>query len=105
MENTVKENDLVLAENGPEVILATYDKNFPLNTTTFDYFLYRNGQDLASYGKAVNDGYFNLIQLKNNEGDVAERERSISSQIKEVINKNYKLSYSDEDFSVYKRIY
>lgn len=103
LKNNVKNNDLILAENGPEVTLAIYDINFPLNTTTFDYFFYNKSEDLKEYENAVNDGYFNFIELENDKASESERFKVIDSGIRKIIEENYKLAYSDNNYIVYKR--
>jgi hypothetical protein len=105
VENKVKKDDLILAENGPEVILATYNTNFPLNTTTFDYFDYKKSTDLESYRKAVLDGYFNLIEIETNNDMKTERFNQINDLVLQAVEENYKLAYSDEAYQVYLRRY
>ena len=94
-----------MAENGPEVILALYNQNFPLHTTTFDYIKYHDNENLDAYQSAVNDGYFNIIETENNEAERSERYEEINSQIQKGLQSNYYLTYSDENYLVYSRKY
>lgn len=103
INKSINENSLVLAENGPEIILSTYNINFPTHTSTFDYLKYGNSEDLVAYENAVNDGYFNIIELAKEDHDISERYIKINERIRGGLDSNYKLAYEDNDFKVFKR--
>ncbi len=102
----VSYGDKILTETGSPIILAVYDKNPPINTTTFDSFVYRKKEGAEAYRNAVADGYFKYIELldqTDDEGDVDFG--SIQGIVKSGMKKNYELIYKDNYSLLYKRKY
>jgi 4-amino-4-deoxy-L-arabinose transferase-like glycosyltransferase len=95
--------DKVLVESGAAPILATYDKNFPTNTSTFDYFKYGQLEGEEAYRKAVKDGYFDLIQLEENTHAKSSNVSNMHTMVAENISSSYQLAYSKDGFLVYRR--
>ena len=96
----VKTNDKILTENGGAVILSLYDITFPpKNIVTFDWIDYSNLQDENGYIQAVNDVYFDFIELDGQFSD----EDSLDGLIKDQMKNNYQLVYRKDNFDVYKK--
>lgn len=105
LSREVKNGDKVLAEIGAAAILATYEKNYPVNITTFDWFVYRDLKEEEAYLSAIKDGYFDLIEVESDRIPKEEREKRLSQLLRKNLNENYQQSYFDDIFLVYKRIY
>jgi hypothetical protein len=101
----VNRGDKVLAEVGASAILALYDKNYPLNITTFDWFEYRNLKGISAYVEGVRDGYFDVVEIEGDAELKDEIHEKISKAVWENIGENYNLIYSDGNYYVYKRKY
>ena len=105
IQQNVKAGDKILAESGSAVILATYYKNFPPNTSTFDWLEYRNQVGDKAYAMAVRDGYFDLIQLESNRNSKSERNANLSQLVKRNLDSNYVLIFEKDGFMLYKRAF
>ncbi len=101
LESMTKNDDLILAETGPIVILAVYDKTNPLSVTTFDYFEYRKLKGNAAYLQAVRDGYFDIIELD----DKAEATDTLRAEVRNILADKYNLVYKEAPFEIYERTY
>jgi hypothetical protein len=96
----VQPGDKVLTEEGGVVVLSLYDKIFPpKDITTFDWIDYSGLQGEKGYKQAVNDGYFNYIQLDNQ----FESSQDLNSAIRKSMVPNYSLAYKRDIFEVYEK--
>lgn len=102
LKANVTKQDRILTENGPITILAVFDQVSPMNITTFDWFSYSDKTGVEAYTNALKDGYFNLIQIDNEEDDT-----SYHTQIEQIIKQqnDYSIVYDSEQLSIYKREY
>lgn len=98
-----KPGDKVLAESGAAAILASYNKNLPTNITTFDYFRYQSRENDQAYINALNDGYFNLVELEDNNVPKSDLERQKHNLISKNLSNNYSLLYEKGNFLIYRR--
>lgn len=105
MKEVVKEGDKVLVESGAAMILATYDQNYPPNTSTFDWLEYQNETGEKAFQKAVRDGYFNVIELESDTKPKSDTNYNISQIIKQNLAGSYRLTYSQDGFYIYERDY
>lgn len=102
LNKTVGLNDKVLTENGGAVILSLYDKTFPpKNIATFDWINYANLEDDNGYYQAINDVYFDYIELDH---EFSEKDE-LRENLKEKMKGNYSLVYQYKNFEVYKSKY
>lgn len=100
LKANVHEGNKILTENGGAVILALYDITFPpKNIVTFDWIDYSNLTGNAGYLQAIEDRYFDFIELDNQfaGGDVLRA--SILTQMGE----DYNIIYNSGSFQVYER--
>jgi len=97
--------DKILVEAGAAPMLETYNKNYPLNVTSYDDLLqYRNFKNEQAFAEAVKDGYFNLIQSKT--GVVySTRAEIIQNLVQEKLSDNYQLIFDQNSYQVYQRKY
>ncbi|MDQ3239563.1 MAG: glycosyltransferase family 39 protein [bacterium] len=102
MKTEVKSGDKVLSESGASTILALYDKNYPFNITTFDFFEYGDdsNDNTKAYSRAVRDGYFNYIELHD-----FSSQNNIRERVAENLSGSYKNIYSKDGFNIYKRTF
>lgn len=103
LEVLVEDGDKVLVESGAATILATYEKNYPLNTTTFDWLDYQGSTGQNAYAKAVRDGYFEVIQLESQNNPKSNNNFRLNQIIRENMSGNYETVFDDGKFSIYKR--
>lgn len=103
IQNTLP-GDKILTESGASTILTLYDYNFPTNITTFDFLEYQKMTGDQAYIQALKDGYFDLIQLENSNAIRENIELDTYLLVKSHM-ENYKLSYSNSNFDIYKRIF
>lgn len=103
LNKQVKSGDKVLAEVGGAAILHTYDQNFPTNTVTFDYFDFNELRDIEAYKQAVEEGYFDWIELEADDNSKNNRYQSIHQAVVNSISDQYKLTFADSGFYIYKR--
>lgn len=105
LSSLIKPGDKVLAESGTAIMLAVYDINKPTNTTTFDWFEYQGFSGEKAFAVAVNDGYFDYIQLlKENISKDSLPERMFYV-VKENMSDNYDMLYTTDTSYIYKRAY
>lgn len=95
--------DKILVESGSGLILAVYEKDYPLNITTFDWFDYASLQGNEAYALAVNIGYFDYIQLTKDDLSKIPRAESVHSVVSERLKENYHLAFDRGHFLIYKR--
>lgn len=103
LNNVVKNNDKVLTEVGAGAILATYDKNYPTNTITFDWLEYNGLKGDDAYAKAVNDGYFNYIELERETRPEDNSHSRLHNLIKKNLADTYQPIYNQDGYVIYKR--
>ena len=92
-------NTRILTEAGSATTLVLYDKIFPTNITTYDWFIYLGKQDEDAYLQAVKDGYFDLIEINGGYDTKIE----MRQKLREVLVNNYQLVYKKEPFEVYEK--
>jgi hypothetical protein len=105
MKGRVRSGDKVLTESGSSLILAMYDKNFPTNTTTFDWFKYYGYEGLPAYRHAVQDGYFDWIEVMDESILKDVPLAKTHKVVVENMDTNYKLVYSNGYGRIYKRAF
>jgi len=105
LPNFVNRGDKVLVEVGAPAILALYDKNYPHNITTFDWFEYRSLSGAPAYIEAIKDGYFDVVEIEGDAELKDEMHEKVSDAVWENIEENYNLVYSEGNYYVYKRKY
>ncbi|MDO8489488.1 MAG: hypothetical protein Q7S42_05200 [Candidatus Omnitrophota bacterium] len=104
LQNYLKQNvqpgERILTEEGGVVILALYDKIFPpTNIATFDWIDYSGFKDERGYIQAVDDVYFDYIELDENYvGD-----DSLKARILKSMGSNYSLAYEESGFRVFRK--
>ncbi len=100
LQKQISPGDKVLTEDGAAIILALYDKVFPpLSVFTFDWIDYSGLKGDAGYIQAMNDSYFNYIELNRDfEGKDALRNR-----VRDKLTDSYSLIFSEDNFEVYKK--
>jgi hypothetical protein len=97
--------DRILAEVGAGAILVNYDKNYPIYTTTFDWFTYRDLQGEKAYLAAIKDGYFDLIELDGGDQTAELIHSKMHNLVLNNIKGNYERIYNDEGFLIYRRVF
>lgn len=102
MDN-IEYNDLVLTELGPPLMLATYRKNPPLNYTTFNWFEYKNVNGERAYKKAIEDKYFDYVQINSYSDPKVTTYANIYTGVITSIDKNYELVFKKDNYYVYKK--
>lgn len=103
LKNNIEMGDKVLAEVGAGAILATFEKNYPPYTTTFDWFQYGELTGKQAYLSAINDGYFDWIELDSNSQTSQAIHSSMHNMVLENLSGNYKKVFSSDGFVVFKR--
>jgi|WetSurMetagenome_2_1015567.scaffolds.fasta_scaffold00374_28 4-amino-4-deoxy-L-arabinose transferase-like glycosyltransferase len=99
LKQTIKSGDKILTENGGAVILALHDIIFaPKNITTFDWIDYSKLTGDRGYAQAVDDLYFDYIEL---DGQAAAR-GYLETLIRDHMESNYALVYRQDNFEIYK---
>lgn|SRR3989344_87091 len=104
----VDSGDRVLVESGASMVLAASQRDFPTNVITFDWFEYGGLQGREAYIRAVDDGYFNFIQLETPDNPKLKRNDELSKVIGLIVQfmrKEYKLVYEEDGYLIYKRTY
>jgi len=99
----VSSGDKILAESGGTAILSSYNKNFPTNTTTFDWFVYHKETGEKAYLDAVKDGYFDIIELEGlgqQDGAIFSR---LHNKVYADLTGNYTKIYANNGFIIFKR--
>lgn len=104
LNQKVKSEDRILAQSGADVILSLYNRNFPTNTSTFDYFVYQKLTGLPAYTQATNDGYFNYIELYQ-DPNPNDTDAILSKQVQSNLADNYQLIYKQNGYLLYERNY
>lgn len=105
LSKTTNNRDIVLTELGPPAILSVYDKDPPTNVVTFDWFQYRKLTGSEAYINAVKDGYFNLIELEDENKSKNSTYQKVHQIVKENLSDNYQLIYSENGYQVFQRVY
>ncbi len=102
---TARSGDRILAESGGTAVLATYDRNFPTNTATFDWFVYHKQTGEKAYLSAVKDGYFDIIELEGEgqQGDAIFSQ--LHNKVYAALAGNYQKAYSRNGFVIYHRVF
>lgn len=97
--------DQILTEYGAATMLATYKKDFPANVHTFDYFRYGSIEGDPAYEKAVQDGYFDIIELDNESIPKGARNEHLHNLVKKALLLSYQLIYQGDDSTIYRRVF
>lgn len=105
LESRIIQGDKVLTQEGPPIMLALFDKNFPANITTFDWFSYRGDESLFAYEQAVKDGYFKYVEVQPDMVYPSGRKKEILGLITSSMEDIYTLTYSDGGHQIYERNY
>jgi len=105
MKKNVKNGDKVLSETGSPIIMDLYDINFPTNTNTFYWFEYKGNNSIDAYKNAVQDGYFDWIELISNHAGKAKDLGKVHKVVVDNMGYNYQLMYSNRISLVYKRTF
>lgn len=95
----------VLAETGAAIILAGYPETHPENVITFDWFSYRNNTGKNAYLKAIKEGYFDFIELEDDNKDKEKAVAQLSSLVRQSLKDDYQSVYRQQGFEVFKRNY
>lgn len=94
----IKPENKILTEAGASVILALYDKIFPpTNVVTFDWINYSGLTDDRGYMLAVNDRYFDFIELEED----PESRSELKQNIRKDLQGGYSLVYRQGRFEVF----
>jgi hypothetical protein len=102
MKAKIKPGDKVLTEEGGVVVLALYDKIFPpKNIVTFDWIDYSGIKDNSGYIQAINDSYFNYIEIDIDEFDNG---NVLKEEIMKSLKRGYSLDYKNNNYLVYEKI-
>lgn len=96
-----KQGDKILTQAGASTMLALYEKNHPVNITTFDWINYSGFTDENGYLQAVKDKYFQYIEL--NTADDTPKKESLREILLPEVEKQYNLVYQVGDFSIYEK--
>lgn len=104
LRKEVNNGDKILAEAEGAPILAVYDEDYPLNVSTFNWFVYRNFTNERAYAEAVNDGYFNLIQITSTKGG-SDYHSLVQEAVRSNLKDNYRLVFDQDNYLIYKRNY
>ncbi len=105
LASSTHQGDKVLTETGPSIILATYNQNYPINITTFDWFEYQKLIGDKAYNQALQDGYFDFIELESTDLSKKSDRSDLHDLVASQLDPNYKLQYSLDGYEIYKRIY
>jgi hypothetical protein len=105
LPNYIHSGNNVLVEAGASAILANYEGNIPTNTTTFDWLEYRKLQGEKAYISAMQDGYFDVVELDGEHSPKDPVNTKMHNLLKELVNLNYILVYSKNDFQIYQKSY
>ncbi len=90
LKSKVDQEDKILAEAGDVITLALYDRLKPENITGPFVFSYQNQEELAAYLQAINNGYFNFVEL---DGTSFLQEQI--EEIKKSLGEKYSLIFDD----------
>lgn len=101
----IQPGDRVLSQTGPPVLLSTFNRNHPTNTTTFDWFEYRRVDQISAYAAAVGDGYFDYIEILTDSSHVTLRQQQINQSVINNLDNAYTLVYDQDSQQIYKRVY
>lgn len=96
LKNKVRFGDKILAESGDVVTLAFYDLRVEMIGPFV--FSYKEKEDKKAYIEAVEDGYFNFIELDGTSFDL-----EVRKAIEGVIDRNYSLIYSENKIRIWQR--
>ena len=100
LAQNVNEGNKVITENGAAVILSLYNFIFPpKDIVTFDWIDYSGFQDNQGYFQALDDRYFDFIELDNE----FEGKDELKDGIRQRLGTNYSLVYNQNNFEIYKK--
>lgn len=89
-------NDKILAESSDVAVLALDGKVSSRNIYSPYYFIYNGKTGAQAYKEAVNDRYFDIIELNGR--------TNLSPAISDIIDKKFRVIYDKDTFRIYKRI-
>lgn len=96
----VKPGDKILTEEGSAIALGLYDIIFPPKSiVTFDWIDYSGMSGDKAYYKAVDEGYFDYIELDGEFLGEDERRKGIEKRLGD----NYHLVYTNGAFKIYEK--
>lgn len=105
LDENVTKGDKVLTESGAATILTLFPKTGIENINTFDYLKYEGIEGEAAYAKAVEDGYFQYIELQASISPKAESNVRMHDLVVRSMDTNYDLIYEQDRIQVYKRAF
>ncbi len=105
LSHNVHPGDHVLAEVGASAILASYDKNFPPYTVTFDWFEYKQTNGEQAYVNALRDGFFDYIELDGGDQTSEQFHSKLHNLVLANVAGNYKLDYANGGYLIYRRAF
>ncbi len=103
LNQVVQPGDKVLAESGGTALLALYNKNYPTNTTTFDWFSYHKIEGEEAYVNAVKDGYFDYIEIEAEGQQGDDMVKHMRSSIFASMTNTYEEEYTNNGFMIFRR--
>lgn len=102
LRQNTKPGERILTEVGPAVTLTLYEKNYPMNVSTFDFLSYDSESGAEAFKQAINDGFFDVIQLYESD-DKEILFAQIHQVVEESMKDKYSLVYENNGFKVYRR--
>lgn len=101
----IKPSDYVLSEEGQVTMLATYNLNHPLHTTTLDWFSYQEKEGKFAYRAALKDAHFNYLILHQDVSQLNDYQQTMHHLIIQTQDHTYVPVFEDGDYIVYAREY
>ncbi len=103
LASQVHNGDKVLAESGGTAILELYEKDYPTNVTTFDWFNYQGLEGKPAYISAVRDGYFDYIELEGPGQQGDQTVHQLRQELVPAMEENYSVKFINNGFYIYER--
>lgn len=99
MQN-VSQDDKILTQSGSAIVLALYDiLPLPKNAVTLDWIDYSGLTNERAYIQALEDKYFDYIELNSEES----LNDNLLTEIRQRLDGNYSLVYNKNGFEVFKK--
>jgi len=100
LKQNINIDDKVLTEHGAAVVLALYGiVPLPQNVITFDWIDYSGMSDDKAYLQALDDKYFDYIELDND----YDGKEDLKEGIKQKLDNDYSLVYKEGIYEIYKK--
>ena len=93
----------ILTESGPTFMLYAYRYTHPTNITTFDWFEYKQHIGKEAYELALQEGYFDLIEIQDPELSKDIVHRRINDVVVDNLENNYELVHYIDNFYIYQK--